>query len=146
MGESWQHVFLVNRLINWVEKQEKPQISILADTALYSSTQRPFKIEGNIPDLYASYYIGEEKKVIIGEAKTHNDLDNNHTYEQIASFIKYCNQNNGSLVMAVYWDQVVLCNDIIKAIITELSVAQCEYWVIKKLFNTSKNAENYFKK
>lgn len=59
-------------------------------------------IGSNRPDILARD-IGASLS-IIGEAKTSGDIDNRHTYEQLASFFDYlCSQSRGELWMGVPW-------------------------------------------
>lgn len=54
------------------------------------------------PDLFARDI--STQLVIIGEAKTANDIDNQHTFDQLASFFDFLlSQRQGELWMGVQW-------------------------------------------
>lgn len=101
MGESLNHIRLVQEIIDRV-KCIDPQAVILADTSIIADLNRPPKIGGHIPDVYAR--VDMLRQAIIGEAKTRKDLENDHTMSQLQAFLAYCHGNPGTrLVLAVPW-------------------------------------------
>lgn len=101
MGESLKHVRLVQEIIDRV-KCIDPQAVILADTSIIADLNKPPKICGHIPDVYAR--IDMLRQTIIGEAKTQKDLENDHTMSQLQAFLTYCRVNPETrLVLAVPW-------------------------------------------
>ena len=86
MSQSEAHKTLVEMVAEAVEKRY-PGIVINVDLQQSPGDELPLLIGGFRPDLYAKN--NQKGLIIIAEAKTDNDIDNRHTYEQITSFIKY---------------------------------------------------------
>ena len=84
MAESIVHMNYVRRIVDYV----KLTFPSLDDVSFYvdlpDSTQRPSAtFGGHIPDMYYR----DRNVLIIGEAKTENDIDNEHTRAQLNSYI-----------------------------------------------------------
>lgn len=76
--------------------------NILVDSAESNRYSKPPTVCGFVPDLYARK--DTVSGIIIGEAKTPGDLENNHTRAQLAAFLKKCAEETGSLlVLATPW-------------------------------------------
>ena len=110
MSESLQHQQLVKQILNYtinlVGEDKKSQIA--TDTA-NSTIAPPLTQEGYRPDLY--YNSGE--MLIIGEAKTSDDIEREHSRKQYESYIRKCSLFPGQsiLVFAVPWmDHATLHN------------------------------------
>jgi hypothetical protein len=85
MAESLSHMEYVERMVKYVETIPLQFVASMMYVDLASYGQRtPKIINGYYPDLY--YY--DLHCVIIGEAKTTNDIDNEHTMAQLDSYIK----------------------------------------------------------
>lgn len=85
MAESMAHMEYVERMVKYAETIPQQFASSMMNADLASYGQRtPKVISGFYPDLY--YY--DLHCVIIGEAKTTDDIDNEHTMEQLNSYIK----------------------------------------------------------
>lgn len=84
MAESLAHIKYVERMAKYVESipQEFVPSAMSADLPSYGQ-RTPKVIDGYYPDLY--YY--DLHCVIIGEAKTTNDIKNEHTQAQLDSYI-----------------------------------------------------------
>lgn len=104
MPESQQHRRLVQHLHDWVMSthiHDSPTV-VYIDSRQYSHISRPPLVNGYIPDLYVSR--PDDSGVIIGEAKTANDLENEHTHSQFIAYLSWCAAREGSLlVVAVPW-------------------------------------------
>ena len=115
MAESKAHMDFVRRMVAYV-KSEIPgcdEIMINADLPEYYG-RTPQVIGGFYPDLYHS----NSKCIVIGEAKTDNDLENEHTRNQIECYIEE--------VRCFHKERhIVLCTSI-------LSYALLKNWVIRK--------------
>lgn len=85
MAESLSHIEYVERMVKYVETIPLRFVASMMYADLASYGQRtPKVINGYYPDLY--YY--DLHCVIIGEAKTTDDIDNEHTMAQLDSYIK----------------------------------------------------------
>lgn len=85
MAESLSHIEYVERMVKYVETIPLQFVASMMYADLASYGQRtPKVINGYYPDLY--YY--DLHCVIIGEAKTTDDIDNEHTMAQLDSYIK----------------------------------------------------------
>lgn len=89
-GESNEHAFLVASLGDFV----KEKYGANGNLALYMDDnvrgrERPPKINGRLPDLYAENV--PRTFIIIGEAKTYDDLITPRSHSQIADFMSYLN-------------------------------------------------------
>jgi hypothetical protein len=101
VGESLNHIRLVQEIIDHV-KCIDPQAVIIADNSVLADINRPPNIGGHIPDVYAR--VDLLRQIIIGEAKTRKDLENDHTMSQLQAFLAYCRGNpRARLVLAVPW-------------------------------------------
>lgn len=102
MSESAQHQKLVNLIIEYVESivgQDKKSF-IFSDVA-NGMCLSPLTTEGYRPDVYYQY--GD--MLIIGEAKTSDDVGRLHSKQQYDSYLKKCALFDGKayFVAAVYW-------------------------------------------
>ncbi|MBT0664505.1 hypothetical protein KI809_09355 [Geobacter pelophilus] len=118
MGESLNHVRLVKAIIERVSSLD-PQAVILADTSIYAAKDRPPKIGGHVPDVYAR--IDMLRQTIIGEAKTGKDLENEHTMSQLRAYLSHCSTNPGTrLVLAVPWDMRSFVHNLLNRLKTQM--------------------------
>ena len=75
---------------------------VFTDSVSSESHSRPPLIEGYVPDAYVM--LNEQGRVVIGEAKSMNDLENSHTDSQFAAFLRRCGLAEGSVfILAVPW-------------------------------------------
>lgn len=120
MGESLIHVRLVQKIIEWVSNAD-PQAVIFADTSIFEARDRPPKIGGHVPDVYArTDMLGQS---IIGEAKTRKDLENEHTMSQLRAYLSYCCTNPGArLVLAVQWDMRGFVHNLLNRLKAEMEL------------------------
>lgn len=85
MAESLKHIEYVKKITTYmVENIPKCEESLIqVDLAEYES-RTPKVIGGNIPDVYYKTL----DTFVIGEAKTDNDIERQHTDEQINNYIR----------------------------------------------------------
>ena len=99
MSQSEVHKNLVKGVMKALENRY-PGISITADLQQNPGDEVPPTIDGFRPDVYANWKRGNLS--IIAEAKTDNDIDNQHAWDQATSFINYLNHKKTSLfILAV---------------------------------------------
>ncbi len=102
MPESRAHAILVNTIIAYLQKTISPlnEMMILHDSIDPVRGERPTKINGFIPDIFASDV--PTTWSMTGEAKTEGDIETKHSRQQIAAFLDYlAYTQNGLLVLAV---------------------------------------------
>jgi hypothetical protein len=95
-GESARHVYLVETLIETVERRHRPPrgLMIFADHHRFGS-DRPPTIGGFTPDLFASDV--PETFQVLGEAKTASDLESERSRRQIIAFLDHLALYKGSI-------------------------------------------------
>ena len=118
MSESAQHQKLVNMIIEHVETivgQDK-KCFISSDEADGMSLS-PLTAEGFRPDVFYQY--GDT--LIIGEAKTSDDVGRLHSREQYDSYLKKCALFDGKayFIAAVYWGDKSQLHNILRKIKTK---------------------------
>lgn len=104
MGESRHHAELVAKIIVWAQDRhaECDGMCILLDSAGSPPEKRPRPIGGYVPDV--SIQTVPASFVIIGEAKTLNDLTTRHTRAQLHAYLEYLTmQADPLLVLATPW-------------------------------------------
>lgn len=104
MGESAQHFQLVNLIIDEVVSVvgETNRCFVMSDAA-DGYALPPLTEEGYRPDVYYQY----QDSLIIGEAKTSNDVARIHSKLQYESYLKKCSFFKGKAVFlaAVPWTE-----------------------------------------
>ena len=93
MAESLNHINYVKRIVEYVKDIPTAFIShcLLAD--LPDSPERPTAtLDGYIPDVLYK----DAQTIIIGEAKTIRDVENDHTERQIDSYIEEVRCHKGT--------------------------------------------------
>jgi hypothetical protein len=104
MSESAQHLQLVNLLISKVKKMvPKDHWCIICSDSFGAVCLPPQTEEGYRPDVY--YYF--EELLIIGEAKTSDDVERIHSRAQYEAYIKKCSIFKGMawFFVAVPWTE-----------------------------------------
>jgi hypothetical protein len=107
MAESSAHQILVERLVQWMQRNiSNSDIPVvLVDSPTTTAGNKPPAIGGYNPDVFCRT-IGREH-VLIGEAKTAGDIENKHSRDQFRAFLVYLKQfQSGTLVVAVPWRAV----------------------------------------
>lgn len=104
MSESNKHSALVRVIIKHIgrEHADIAALGIVNDLSSPLRAEKPNRIEGFVPDVYA--FDAPLTTVIIGEAKTHADLETDHSKKQITAFLSFLNhQKTGIFIIAVPW-------------------------------------------
>ena len=94
MSESEEHRALV-RAVEEMLGSMYPGASIVVDIQSQPGSCLPPTIDGFRPDVLVR---GEVQKAI-AEAKTDGDLDREHTYEQLTSFVTHLEDSQGGLLV-----------------------------------------------
>lgn len=113
MTESAVHIKLVEELSTWIVHNllsgDSGHIFVHHPSEAYVTPPIMFN---SIPDVYVPPINGD--RMIIGEAKTSNDIENTHTYDQLSNYLLNCTQyDNSIVVLAVPWDTVPLMSSVI---------------------------------
>lgn len=115
MSESAQHQKLVMEIIEYVEALvgQDRKCFISSDVADGMSIS-PLTAEGFRPDVYYQY--GD--LLIIGEAKTSDDVGRLHSRQQYDSYIRKCSLFEGKayFIAAVYWADKAQLHNILRPI------------------------------
>lgn len=112
MSESRAHLDLVLKAVSYIKEivPEEYQGLIYFDSP---DTVRPPKIENNyVPDVYYCY----KDLLIIGEAKTYEDFERNHSKLQYQAYLKETIKFNGSsiIVVSVPWQIVPTAKNLLR--------------------------------
>lgn len=115
MSESWKHKKLVEIIIKYVENRVGHDCTCFIESDM--SDDRPLPAmtnEGFRPDVVYEY----GKFMIIGEAKTSNDILKEHSLAQYASYLKKCSlyQGKAMFIMAVPWMEQASANNVLTKI------------------------------
>lgn len=115
MSESAQHQKLVNAIIEQVETivGQNKKCFISSDAADGKSLS-PLTAEGFRPDVYYHF----EDTLIIGEAKTSDDIGRIHSKQQYDSYVKKCALFDGKayFIAAVFWADKAQLHNILRKI------------------------------
>jgi hypothetical protein len=118
MSDSAQHLALVNSILALVKK-DFPLTKFVVLSDLPGSFDKPPRINGFVPDVFAED--APRTAVVIGEAKTVQDLQTNHSRLQIAAFLRFlAAQQNGVFVLAVPWPAIATAQVIVDLELREL--------------------------
>lgn len=115
MSESEQHKKLVELIIEYVEDRVgQDYICFIESDISDDRPLPPMTEEGFRPDVTYKY----NGLMIIGEAKTKDDILRDHSLAQYASYLKKCSlfQGKAEYVMAVPWVEQASANNVIKKI------------------------------
>lgn len=115
MGESAQHQKLVRMIIDSIEEMVGNDQSCFIESDIADGRPLPqLTQEGFRPDVIFQY----NDRLIIGEAKTSNDVDTIHSKQQYESYIRKCSlfQGNAMLIIAVLWTEYATIYNIINRI------------------------------
>ena len=101
MAESTKHSALVHTIIKYIGR-EHTQCGILHDLSSAIGAEKPSRIDGFVPDVYA--FDAPLTTVIIGEAKTQKDLETERSRKQMTAFLSFLGlQGTGIFILAVPW-------------------------------------------
>ena len=99
MSQSDLHRHLVIQVVKALEARF-PSMSFITDVQQKPGDKVPPLIDGFRPDVYASEAFSSS--IIIAEAKTDGDLNNEHTNNQIVAFVNYLERRrDGFFVLSV---------------------------------------------
>jgi len=115
MSESVQHQQLVRLIIEDVVRLVgKEHISLIAADFIDEYELPPLTNEGFRPDVF--FHLGNQ--LIIGEAKTSNDIERMHSRKQYESYIRKCALFDGKAVfiIAVPWIDHAVIHNILRKI------------------------------
>lgn len=104
MAESLHHIRLVEQILAHIEREYRPYhgLAVFHDLPKLLGAEKPPRIEGFVPDVYA--LDAPVSVTILGEAKTEDDLETDHSRRQIRAFLSFlAQQEAGVLILAVPW-------------------------------------------
>lgn len=114
MSESKEHKELVTRILDYtmhlVPKENSGNIK--ADTDGYGNPSLIYS--AFIPDVMYCY----DNNLIIGEAKTLQDFDRQHSKEQYISYLEECSKHKGieKIIIAVPWELFITAQNHFKVL------------------------------
>jgi hypothetical protein len=101
LAESSKHTALVQVIIKYIGR-EHAGLGIINDLSSPLYAEKPNRIGGFVPDVYA--FDAPLTTIVIGEAKTQDDLETGHSQKQISAFLSYLGlQQTGIFILAVPW-------------------------------------------
>lgn len=133
MSEKSGHIRLVELLSQWIISNllNGDDGHIFVDHPLESYKKPPI-IAHSVPDVFVPQT--KKRGIIIGEAKTSNDIENSHTYYQINDFLAKCAEFDDSiLVLAVPWDMVPLMDSIARKLKINCGINNVQIRIPEKL-------------
>ena len=134
MSESHTHAALVQQLASWMADTyfQGDGGGLFIDSPFCDRHKKPPVIGEFVPDIFAETSL--PRRILIGEAKTKNDIENSHTTKQLESFLKYCSTVDGSeLVMAVPWHMTRYVRSMLNKIIKINKLNNVNYTVLDGL-------------
>lgn len=102
MSQSNAHSYLVTVAAHAIQ-QRHPEMHVTTDLLDAPGDPVPQRIGGHRPDIIARCTVASPQ-FIIGEAKTDNDIDNQHTWSQIETFVDHLDAmptGTGTFILAV---------------------------------------------
>lgn len=112
MGESLKHISLINIMKEYICSKENVDKALLFVDDPADRKNAPPTINGYRPDIYYDF----NGLLIIGEAKTKDDLLNNHTKGQLENYLILCANYTGEsrLYLSVPWTEAILAQNLVK--------------------------------
>ena len=117
VAESTKHTALVQIIISYVAREygQIPALGIVNDLSSPLRGEKPNRIDGFVPDVYA--FDAPLTTVIIGEAKTQDDLETERSRRQITAYLSFLGQQQtGILILAVPWQVKRRANAIVEGL------------------------------
>ena len=102
MPESATHAALVQEVILYAEREfgNLADIAVREDAVRPLRGERPPRIEGYVPDVFVTDV--PTTTTLIGEAKTQQDIETDHSRQQISAFLSYLSKTpRGIFVLSV---------------------------------------------
>lgn len=89
MSESIQHLSLVKNLVDHIEREfaDLRTLVVFADLQNGLGDDKPFRISGFAPDIYATDV--PTTVTVVGEAKTAQDISTGHSMAQVSAFLEF---------------------------------------------------------
>lgn len=112
MAESKEHKLFVQNAVEYIERKfDVPRQMMAVD--LDDFLHKPPK---SIDGFRADIYVATPDYVIIGEAKTDNDINNKHTMAQLAAYVKELKtyDQERHLVMSCSWHSYAMMRNFIR--------------------------------
>ncbi len=134
MPESAAHARLVMVLLDYLHREfaSLTDIVIRDDSAAPLRRERPPTIGGFVPDLFAVDV--PTTRTLIGEAKTIQDLETDHSRAQIVAFLGYLGQvPNGTFLLSVPLEASATAKRILRQVSAELPPAPTRILVLDGL-------------
>lgn len=125
---------LVRQLLDYVVqmKMDGDKGMVFVDSPDSPRQRRPPLINGFTPDLYARH--PRTGVMLIGEAKTANDLSSPHTERQIKGFLAKCAGETSSLfILAVPWDVVPYARWFLRIMQRDMGLTDVQTLVLEEL-------------
>lgn len=124
LAESIKHTALVQIIISYIcrEHAEITALGVVNDLSSPLHAEKPNRIDGFLPDVYA--FDAPLTTVIIGEAKTQDDLETERSRKQLAAYLSFLgHQPTGILILAVPWQAKRRANQIVEFLRAETGAA-----------------------
>lgn len=143
MAESENHQKLIDIIVSKVKTivNDSTFCMILIDNPSVKFSSYPEKtLDGYRPDVYYNY----NNLLIIGEAKTQNDIDRKHSIDQYISYLKLCNtfQGESYFILGVNWIDTPFAKSLIKNLIKKFDI-RTNFIIVDDLYLIGeKNAKN----
>ena len=134
MSESRAHIDLVLIAAKHIKNTLPSDLAGLVQYDFPDAVRPTKAIKDFIPDIY----FWHEDILIIGEAKTINDFDRQHSVDQYTAYLKECHEFCGTskLVIAVPWQLVATAKNYLRRLRTQL---ECEDVVIEVINEQGKS-------
>lgn len=117
MAESSKHTALVQVIIRYIGR-EHSGLGIINDLSSPLYAEKPNRIDGFVPDVYA--FDAPLTTVVIGEAKTQDDLETERSRKQMTAFLSFLSlQKSAVFILAVPWHLKRRGASIVEALLAE---------------------------
>jgi hypothetical protein len=130
LGETEVHLALVRTLVRYAtwRLREFRATAVFADLPSVSRRDKPPRIGGFVPDVYASDV--PTTFSLLGEAKSLEDLETTHTALQLAAFCRHARFCNGAVVVAVPTVAVATARALLRRCAVSVDAASLELSII----------------
>jgi hypothetical protein len=115
MPESRAHMDFVEKIYSYIAENVSERSRGFIEVDSPDSLKKPQRTYENfVPDVL----LDTEDYLIIGEAKTANDVDRNHSISQYTSYLRACDCHEGNcfIVVCVSWDTFISVKNIFRKI------------------------------
>lgn len=87
MAEGDLHRQLVDHLYAYMNRMSTSKLSCFVDSSAHWPAETPPLLDGYRPDVYAVEH--DTRRILLGEAKTPGDIDNQHTRSQLTVYFSH---------------------------------------------------------